>query len=135
MTHVQVPVSQAMILCDGVHMDPSTGKFFLMGTVDAVRAKEFPATVGLLCVYVCLTDGMGLVDLRFQVVDAAEEREPIHCEDSKVPWASPLQVIQQVFILPGLTFPEAGAYNFQVKSGDSLIIERRLVVQGLEKPT
>lgn len=133
MTHVQVPVAQAMVVCDAIHADPSTGKFFLLGTFDGLFGTALPIAHPIMCVYVTMTDGMGLVSLRFQIIDAAEEREPIYVEEFQIPWQNPLQVIQHVVILQGVQFAEAGAYNFQLKSGDTLIIEKRLMVHTAEK--
>ena len=31
------------MMCDGVHIDPTSGKHYLMGTFSSIRVRSFPA--------------------------------------------------------------------------------------------
>ncbi|MGC9450096.1 MAG: DUF6941 family protein [Oceanipulchritudo sp.] len=44
------------ITCDSVHIDPATGKHYLMGCFSNLRARQFPATHPRMVWFLTLTD-------------------------------------------------------------------------------
>lgn len=49
------PLPLAMILCDAVHIDPTTGKRTLLGLFSTLVSSEFPTVVRSMAVHVSLT--------------------------------------------------------------------------------
>jgi hypothetical protein len=128
------PDALAIGICDLIHRDPGTGKRFILGCFTAVHALEFPAVHPLMGVYLDLTNGRGKVQLRVQIVDTDEEREPIWSVEQEIEFGDPRIVAELDFMIGGLTFPEPGEYRVQVYVANQFVIERRLLVHKVEKP-
>lgn len=131
------PYCLAMILCDGVHRDPASGKFTLLGTFHAIRATEFPVGIRL-CVYFALTDIIGGHQIRLQVVDASahlddESPEPILTQTSDMAIEDPLMVVEGIIAIQ-LNLPSAGMYHVELYDGDTPLMSRRLAVLGPSPP-
>ena len=50
------PSPQALVICDAGHVDPATGKPYLLGRFDQVRGESFPLKQPQLTVYCSFTD-------------------------------------------------------------------------------
>ena len=122
------PYPLAMVVCDNIHRDPGTGKYFLLGCFSVIHAKKFPAVHPLLALYVSVTNGRGTVPLRVQLVDANEEREPIVVVETDVEFSDPRIVLDIRFLLGNLTFVEPGEYRFQLFASNEFLMERRVIV-------
>ena len=57
-----------MILCDGVHVDPETGKRTYLGHFQSRKAKEFPFVMPRIVVALSLTECQPTTQLRIEVV-------------------------------------------------------------------
>lgn len=91
------PYCLAMILCDSVHKDSTTGKQTILGTFSTVNSQVFPAKLSF-AVYYAVTDADADQELIFRVVDSRhgfeEGVEPV-CEMTfPVKSPSPLAVIE-----------------------------------------
>ncbi len=71
----QDPVVNAMLMCDHVHRDRSTGKYTLLGLFDAVRLSNYPATLMRVGIYLKLTNMRGAYELVLAWVLGATEAE------------------------------------------------------------
>ena len=100
------PYCLAMVLCDGVHCDPATGKHTLLGTFSTVGAPEFPAPVKF-CIYFAITDLIGDLELTFRLVNSAsiadENAEPVFQIPLTVQSPSPLAVCEGTVSIGSLT--------------------------------
>ena len=67
------PYPLAVLLCDGVVIDPDTGKKTLVGVFDRVVCRSFPAFYPLT-IYVKLTDAEGVYRFRLDYVRIGAER-------------------------------------------------------------
>ena len=67
---VPPPRVLAMVVCDQVHEDPSTGKYTILGTFDRVASPSFPYTHPAVTSFMQVTNGRGEVEIR--VKDAEE---------------------------------------------------------------
>jgi hypothetical protein len=145
------PFCLALVLCDAVHRDPSTGKFTLLGLYETVFATQFPI-VHPVTLYFAITDGVGPVRLAIRVVDSA------HCPSGPPPpppidvgnvvepsssisedgvlavlhanptFSSPLDVFEEAvsFDLP---FAHEGIYACELWANDELLMARRITAQ------
>jgi hypothetical protein len=121
------PYPLAMVVCDNIHRDPGSAKLFLLGCFSTIHAVSFPATHGVMGLYVELTNGRGTVPLRIRLVDANEDREPLWEENHEVEFPDPRMVMQLVSLLAGITFPEPGEYRFQIFASGEFLMERATV--------
>ena len=117
-----------MVVCDNVHQDPGTGKFFLLGCFSVVHAREFPATHPLMFLYVSVTNGRGKVPLKIQLIDANEEQSPIWSVEEEVDFPDPRIVMEMYFGLVNIKFPEPGEYRFQLFAAREFLMERRIII-------
>src|SRR3954463_3496158 len=101
------PYCLAMVLCDNVHRDATTGKCTLLGTFSVFHPQKFPAKVRF-CVYAELTDGLGETQIGLQIVesralldDSGEEPfawQPPAEVSPKITFKDPLVVMQMTFM-------------------------------------
>src|SRR3954447_5978425 len=76
-TDSQAPFALSMIICDAVHVDPGTGKAFILGCFGSIGAEEFPARHPRMTVFVEITDCRGKTPFLVRLVDVDEQCEPI----------------------------------------------------------
>lgn len=126
---VITPYPLAMVVCDMIWEDRTTGKYFLLGTFSEIYASSFPAVHPSLCVYTELTDGLGTMPVRIRIVDVDEKGEEIASSQSDVTFEDPRSILQASVLLRQLRFPEPGEYRIQLFAGGEFLIERRIFVR------
>jgi len=119
-------------VCDGCWRDPYTGKFTLIGTFSTIGGDSFPLSHPILTVYAALTDGLGTVPVRLQLVDVDEDEQPLFIQDSAFDFKDPRVVAELVFVASGIQFQHPGEYRLQLFTNDEFMIERRILVLGPE---
>jgi len=127
------PVPLAMVVCDYIHRDPGSGKLFILGCFSTIHAAKFPATHGVMGIYVELTNGRGKVPIHARLIDANEEREPLWETRDEVEFNDPRIVMQMAFLLGGITFAEPGEYRCQIFACGEFLMERRILVNQLRR--
>jgi hypothetical protein len=118
----------ALILADAVHRDLATGKNYIQGAFHGLVAASMPWTLPAMVVYVVLTDGHGQTSVRVRLVDAQEARPPLFEMETSVDFPDPLTVMEVVFPLFNLAFPEEGEYSVQLFGAGEFLREHRLDV-------
>ena len=127
------PYCLAMVLCDSVHRDTTTGKFTILGTFSTLGAREFPANLQF-CVYYSITDGFGPTALRLRLVDAscgiangADAKEGVVFElSTELDLENPLMVFESATGIRTV-IPREGLYHCELWAGDELLMSRRLL--------
>jgi hypothetical protein len=124
------PYCLAMILCDDVHIDSTTGKQTILGTFSTVGASDFPTKVSF-AVYYAITDAEGSMDLTFRMVDSKhgfdEESTPIFEVTFTIQTPSPLAVLEGRIYVANAILPQAGVYHCELLAGENVLMSRRLV--------
>ena len=133
------PYCLAMVLCDGVHMDPMTRKLTLLGTVSSFLVREFPSQIRL-AIYFAITDGIGQVKIKIRIVDAqagiADEDDSAQHKlvemQTEIEFPTPLMIVETSI---GLEFaiPKEGLYHCELLANDTLLMSRRFVAKGISK--
>lgn len=136
------PYCLAMVLCDGVHRDPSTNKFTILGTFSSFGAESYPAVLRF-CVYFAVTDGTGTVTLRLQLIDAAadvidarneEDQEGrVFAMKSDYEFPSPFAVVEAAIGVE-TQLPKPGQYHFELWADGDLLMSRRLIAGTINIP-
>jgi len=127
--NVPPPQPLAMVICDMIWADPSTGKRTMLGCFSELSAKHFPIIHPIIAVYVALTGGCGTVVIRLQLVDVDEENDPIFEWTGEVDFPSPRELMEFDFHIPNVSFPSPGEYRIQLFADGELILERRLFMK------
>lgn len=123
------PIALAMIICDAIWVDPSTGKQTLLGVFSEIGAKEFPVVHPLMAVHICMTDAEGSVPLKLQLIDVDETREPLFMVENELEFPDRRVNMVMTAHMQGIAFPEPGEYRLQLFGRGEFMIERRLVVK------
>lgn len=127
------PYCLAMVLCDAVHRDTTTGKFTILGTFSTLGAQEFPAKVQF-SVYYSVTDGLGPTNLRLRLIEAkcgitseCGHDEAVAFElATEFDFENPLLVIEATVSVIAI-IPKEGLYHCELWAGDELLMSRRLL--------
>jgi hypothetical protein len=115
------------IICDAVHLDPATGKHYLLGCFSNLRARKFPATHPRMIWFLTLTDLQpGDHQLRISCGRDMESIKKIIERPFKA--RSPLDKVNLVNELRNLRFEEPGAYQILVEVDDEPILVKSLSV-------
>jgi hypothetical protein len=132
---VQAPFALSMIICDAVHLDPSTGKAYILGCFGAVGADSFPASHSSMAVFAEVTDCRGKTPFLVRVIDVDERQEPVAVAVTQLDIPDPLAITMLVLRLEEMVFPNPGEYRVQLFSGEVPLMERRLsLVLNSEEP-
>jgi hypothetical protein len=122
------PIALAMVLCDGIHIDPGTGKRTLLGLFNSACSAVLPARINQLAAYCCLTECRGETPFTFRVVDVDEQREPVFESSGVASCEDPLGIVELDVVMGNVEFPEYGEYRFQLLSAGYPLMERKLTV-------
>jgi hypothetical protein len=135
MTDEREPHALALIVCDGIHTDPGTGKKTLLGLFSTVIGPEFPLILQRLCIYAATTECIGKTTIEIRIVDVNEERDPVFAVKAEIDSEDPLTVQDLAFFVQGATFPIAGEYRVQFFAAGTPIMERRLMAMEVKPHT
>src|SRR3989442_563886 len=114
----QSPSCTALVLCDAVHKDPGTGKFFLLGTFGRMVATTVPIPARFAAYFV-LTGGLGETPFSVRIVDAADllnEEEPIVEVPGMVQFIDPIADLECALGFD-VAFPKTGVYHCELRVG------------------
>ena len=123
------PQLLAWLNCDGVHIDPGSGKHTILGVFSNINARHFPVTHPFMIWFLTLTDcspgshslrlSMGLDPTKMQVL-----------MDRPFESQSPLHRINLINEIRNLGFPAAGDYSILVEVDEEPLLATNLTVNG-----
>jgi hypothetical protein len=108
-------------MCDAVHIDPATGKHYIMGCFSNIRVRAFPAQHPRMVWFLTLTDvtvgshglrisiGLAMDDMRKIIERTFESQSPLH----------KINLINEIHNLP---LDQPGNYNIMVEIDDDPIL-------------
>ena len=121
------PSGLAIVVCDQIIEDKLTGKKSLIGIFNNIAAQQFPCRHPQISVFVSLTEGRGQCQARLRI--AHEESDTVIADvNGQIQFPDIHAVVELVFNLVGLTFPEPGLYAIEFHCADALVLERRFHV-------
>jgi hypothetical protein len=121
------PQLLAWLTCDGVHIDPGSGKHTVLGIFSNIQARQFPVTHPFMIWFLTITDcsagshklkiSMGLGPTRMQQL----LERPF---DSQ----SPLHRINLINEIRNLSFPAPGDYALLIEIDDEPLLATNIAV-------
>ncbi|MFI5356060.1 MAG: DUF6941 family protein [Opitutales bacterium] len=121
------PQLLAWITCDGVHIDPATGKHTILGVFSNIRAQRFPVSHPFMIWFLTLTDcSAGRHQMRLSLGREPTEMQPLLDRPFESP--GPLQRINLINEIRNLSFPAAGEYSILVEVDEEPILATSLTV-------
>lgn len=121
------PQILAWITCDGVHIDPGSGKHTLLGVFSNIKARHFPVTHPRMMWFLTLADvPVGRHKIRILFGLSLQEPKEILVRDFES--QSPLQRINLINEIRNLRFDEPGDYSITIEIDDEPVLVTSLPV-------
>jgi hypothetical protein len=117
------------ITCDGVHIDPSTGKHTLLGVFSSIGSNRFPITYPFMVWFLTVTNvSAGEHKLRISFGETPESVQPL----LERPFVSQdlkhrVNLINEV---SNLVFPKSADYAIVVEIDDQVVLKTSMPVMG-----
>jgi hypothetical protein len=115
------------LICDGVHLDPSTGKHTLLGVFSNIQAAQFPVTHPFMVWFLTLTD-CAAGEHKVRISMALDPHPPQPLLERTFESASPLHRINLINEIRNLSFPEAGEYWLHIDVDEEPLLVTSLSV-------
>ncbi len=121
------PQLLAWLTCDGVHIDPGTGKHTILGVFSDIHAHTFPFAHPFMIWFLTLTDcAPGTHQMRISLGLDPQAMQPLIERPFEV--KSPLNRINLINEIRGLVFPAPGDYSLLVEIDDEPLLATSLTV-------
>lgn len=115
------------LTCDGVHIDPATGKHTILGVFSNIVARQFPFVHPYMVWFLTVSDVQaGSHKIRISMGVDPTQMQPLieRPFESK----SPLQRINLINEVRNLTFPAAGQYDLLIEIDDEPLLATNIQV-------
>ncbi len=115
------------MMCDGVHIDPSTGKHYIMGTFSNIRVRKFPARHPRMVWFLTLSDvsvGQHFLKISLGIPTEAPKVIVQRPFESK----SPIHRINLINDIQNLGFEKPGDYSVVIEIDDDPLTVTSLTV-------
>jgi hypothetical protein len=121
------PQLLAWLTCDGVHIDPSSGKHTVLGVFSSIRSQRFPFTHPFMIWFLSISDcSPGTHRIRISMGLDATRPQPLIERPFDV--QSPLQRINLINEIRNLAFPVAGEYSLLIEIDEEPLLATSLTV-------
>jgi hypothetical protein len=121
------PQLLAWLTCDGVHLDPASGKHTILGVFSNIKAHRFPVTHPLMIWFLTITDcSPGQHKMRISMGLDPTQLQPLI--ERPFESQSPLHRINLINEIRNLSFPQPGDYTLLVEIDDEPLLTTGLTV-------
>jgi hypothetical protein len=121
------PQLLAWLTCDAAHVDPSSGKYTILGVFSNIKAHRFPVTHPLMVWFLTLTDvAPGQHKMRISMGMNPTQMQPLL--ERPFESQSPLHRINLINEIRNLSFPQAGDYSIMIEIDDEPLLATNLTV-------
>jgi hypothetical protein len=121
------PQLLAWLTCDGVHIDPGSGKHTILGIFSNIQAREFPVTHPFMVWFLTLSDcASGEHKLRISMGLDPTNLQPLL--ERTFESQSPLHRINLINEIRNLSFPQPGEYSLLIEVDEELLLATNLTV-------
>jgi hypothetical protein len=122
------PTVANLLVCDGAHRDPGSGKWTLLGLFNSINSKGFPITHPQMICYVAVTNVKGKMPLRLQIVASDRKDEVFYKVEAELTVNDPKGVAELVIPIQRVTFVRPAEYLLQVYGNNQFLGERSIIV-------
>lgn len=117
----------AFLTCDGIHVDPASGKHTILGTFSSIRAARFPSVHPRMIWFLTITDvPVGKHQLRMSIGLPTESMKTV--VDRSFESRSPGHRINLINDIHQLRFKTAGDYTITIEVDDQTLMVTTLSV-------
>jgi hypothetical protein len=121
------PQVLAWLTCDGVHVDPGSGKHTILGVFSNIRGRQFPVVHPFMVWFLTLSD-VPAGDHKIKIslgIDATNTKPLI---ERTFQSQSPLQRINLINEIRNLSFPQPGEYSIIIEVDDDPLLATSITV-------
>lgn len=121
------PQVLAWLTCDGVHIDPATGKHTILGVFSNIRGRQFPVVHPFMVWFLTISD----VPAGSHKIRIAMGLDPTHLTpliERNFDSQGPLQRINLINEIRNLSFPQAGDYSLLIEIDDEPLLATNIIV-------
>ena len=123
------PQLLAWLTCDGVHIDPGTGKHTILGIFSNIQARKFPVTHPFMVWFLTITDcAAGQHTLRISM--GLNASQPQKLLERPFDSESPVHRINLINEIRNLSFPAPGDYSLLIEIDDEVLLSTSMTVSG-----
>lgn len=126
------PQAHAMLLCQRVIKEEGSGLISLISIFETVAADQLPLTIPSLFVFAKLTDAQGEYVFKLEIVRRNDEKVIAEAPLTPVTVEDPLAIAEVILEWSGLTFAEAGHYDFRLWANGQFITSKSILVAVVE---
>ncbi|MEO6569671.1 MAG: hypothetical protein ABIO94_12975 [Opitutaceae bacterium] len=117
------------ITCDGVHIDPGSGKHTILGVFSNIQARQFPATHPFMIWFLTISDcAPGEHKMRISMSLDPTRMQPLI--ERPFVTEGPLQRVNLINEIRNLSFSAAGDYSLLIEVDDEPLLATNLIVSG-----
>lgn len=121
------PQVLAWLTCDGVHVDPATGKHTLLGIFAAIRGRQFPIVHPYMIWFLTISDvPAGPHKVKISMGTDPSDMKPLI--ERPFESQSPLQRINLINEIRNLSFPKPADYSLVIEIDDEPLLATSLNV-------
>ena len=121
------PQLLAWLLCDGVHIDPTSGKHTILGVFSNIIAKRFPVVHPHMVWFMTLTD-VAAGSHKMKISMGLDPTNPKLLIERPFESQGPLVRINLINEIRNLTFERAGEYSILIEIDDEPLLATSLTV-------
>lgn len=121
------PSLLAWITCDGVHIDPSSGKHTILGVFSNIKARAFPVIHPYMVWFLTITD-VQPGQHRIKMLMGLDPTNPTELLNREFESHSPLHRINLINELRNLRFDQPGEYSILIEVDDEPLLATNLTV-------
>lgn len=123
------PQLLAWLTCDGVHIDPGSGKHTILGIFSNIQARHFPITHPFMIWFLTITDcAPGQHKLRISM--GVNDSSPQPLLERPFESQSPLHRINLINEIRNLSFPQPGEYSLLIEIDEEPLLATSMTVTG-----
>jgi hypothetical protein len=121
------PQLLAWLLCDGVHIDPGTGKHTILGVFSNIKALHFPVVHPHMVWFMTLTD-VSAGKHTMKILMGLNPMDPKPLIERPFESQGPLVRINLINEIRNLSFPSPGEYSILIEIDDELLLATSIAV-------
>ncbi len=115
------PILLSWATCDGVHVDPATGKFYLLGIFSGIRAQTFPCTHPRMFWFLLLTE-LTEGDHQLKISMGLPTEPPRTAVERNFKAQGPLQRVHLINEVKNAQFPKPENYSLIIEVDDDPLL-------------
>ena len=121
------PQVLAWLTCDGVHIDPGSGKHTILGVFSNIRGREFPFAHPFMVWFLTLSD-VPSGQHKITISMGLDPTNPKPLIDRVFESQGPLHRINLISEIRNLVFPQPGEYSIMIEVDEEPLLSTNITV-------